>query len=176
VISPFAMAEEIASVNNTKENLNASIDGSDEVEWQVVWQDETGTASDRYGDPEFIFIAYGVYLAYVAYAAVAVASAYIVVSGVAYIVQSEKVKQELNTLSQKAGKKIDEVFTEGGLYYDNRKGNCPNIIFLPIDGKTRALIAYKIRADTGERIICHAKYQRLPTNAIKVNYETIGDN
>ncbi len=31
VISPLAMAEEIASVNNTKENLNTSIDGSDEV-------------------------------------------------------------------------------------------------------------------------------------------------
>jgi len=42
-ISPLAMAEEIAS--NAKSNLNTSIDESDEVEWQVVWQDETGSAS-----------------------------------------------------------------------------------------------------------------------------------
>jgi len=68
VISPFAMAEEIASVNNTKENLNASIDGSDEIEWQVVWQDENGTVSDRYGDPQLIpFIIMAAYAIYTAY-------------------------------------------------------------------------------------------------------------
>jgi len=54
VISPFAMAEEIASVNNTKENLNASIDGSDEIEWQVVWQDETETATVESGESEWV--------------------------------------------------------------------------------------------------------------------------
>jgi len=68
VISPFAMAEEIASVNNTKENLNASIDGSDEVEWQVVWQDETETASVQNGKPEWIWMVIVVgYWAYTAY-------------------------------------------------------------------------------------------------------------
>jgi len=68
VISPFAMAEEIASLNNTKENLNASIDGSDEIEWQVVWQDENGTVSDRYGDPQLIpFIIMAAYAIYTAY-------------------------------------------------------------------------------------------------------------
>jgi len=68
VISPFAMAEEIASVNNTKENLNASIDGSDEIEWQVVWQDETETAIVESGESEWVwFVVWGIYWAYTAY-------------------------------------------------------------------------------------------------------------
>jgi len=65
-ISPLAMAEEIAS--NAKSNLNTSIDESDEVEWQVVWQDEMGTVSVENGEPElFWFAVAAVYWGYTAY-------------------------------------------------------------------------------------------------------------
>jgi len=66
VISPFAAAEEIAS--NTKDDINTSVGKSDEVEWQVVWQDETGTASVENGEPElFWFVVIGAITVYCAY-------------------------------------------------------------------------------------------------------------
>lgn len=60
-ISPLAMAEEIAS-------YGAAVDEDVETEWDVIWQDETGTASVENGDPELVwFVVWGAYWAYTAY-------------------------------------------------------------------------------------------------------------
>lgn len=77
---PVAMAQEMAS------DAGAVADDA-ETEWEVVWQDETGTASVENGKPEFVFVIYGAYVvaAYVLAAAVAtVAVIYIGYTAITY--------------------------------------------------------------------------------------------
>lgn len=61
LMMPFATAQQMG-------NSTAAAEEPETTEWDVVWQDETGTASVENGDPELVwFVVMGAYWAYTAY-------------------------------------------------------------------------------------------------------------